>query len=200
MHCDRDVVTLIMCSLGIAGAGKVFGSAHREKSGKCKVRKKRTFNLIAGQLALSPSTCNAQRWQELKMGSYLFTISQTSLTVSPSLTRLLSRISASSSSSVSLLSLDLYSPPPTIPSSLRSSRMVPFPLVLLPSCCGKHARTLTFSSFLSASLTLSLLLSFSHSPSFSPLPSFLLFSLFLFPSPSSLPLCMLENGMWVPSV
>lgn len=75
------------------------------------------------------------------MGSYLFTISHTSLTMPPSLTRLLSYISASSSPSVSLLSLFLYSPPPTIPSSLLPSLTLPFSLVLLPSCCGKHVRT-----------------------------------------------------------
>lgn len=55
--------------------------------------------------------------------SYLFTTSHTNLTMSPpppssSHTRLLSCISASFSPSVSLLSLVLYSPPPTVPSSL----------------------------------------------------------------------------------
>ncbi len=61
------------------------------------------------------------------------------------------------------LSLVLYSSPPTVPSSLLPSLMVPFPRVSLPSCCRNHAKALTFSSFLATSLTLSLPLFFFHS-------------------------------------
>lgn len=129
----------------------------------------------------------------LKIGSYLFRTSLTSLTMSPPplpgyflhLCLVLAFFLTSVTSSLLSTSHD----------SLLPSLMVLLPLVLLPSCCRKHASTLTFSSFLSTSLTLSLLLSFSHSPS----RSLVFISPFLSVT-VSLPLspCMLEIGMWVP--
>lgn len=168
MHCDWDVVTLSKIRECVSEAyleqARFLATCTERNLASAKSGKKRGhFNLIAGQLALSLWTCNAQRcWQELKMGSYLFTTSHTSHTMPPpfpsyflaSHTRppLLSHFC---SVATSLLSTSHDAPPPLLP-----SLTVPFPLVLLPSCCGKHARALTFSSFLSTSLTLSLLLSF----------------------------------------
>lgn len=119
------------------------------------------------------------------MGSYLFTTSHTSLTTPPSLTQLLSCVSASSSPSVSLLSLLLYSPPPTIPPPhpsfshlwqclFLSSCFLPV-VESMPGLWHSHHFCPHPSPYLS----------FSPSPIPPPssLSSFLLFSVFLSPLP-----------------
>lgn len=103
-----------MCSLAPLGTGKDL-EVLKERIWKCKVRNRMTFfNPVTGILALSLLTCNA------------------SLTVSdngvlpvydiPHYAPLPSTVTASSSPSVSVLLLLLYSPPPTIPSSFCPSQ------------------------------------------------------------------------------
>lgn len=129
MNCDWDVV-LLMCSLGQSGTGKVFGSTHREKSGKCKVRKKRTFQSHTRRACTFTVYMQCIAPMSWKWG---LTCLQPLTLVSFSPIFPLSCISASSSPSVSLVSLLLYSPPPTysllpspITDSAFSSRLASF--------------------------------------------------------------------------
>lgn len=72
---------------------------------------------------------------------YWFTASHINLIMSLCFTQQHSCLSNLSFPSVTLLSLFLYSPPPTILSFLLPSLMMPFPFISFPSCCGRHART-----------------------------------------------------------
>lgn len=153
-----------MCSLAYLGHASSL-AVHTEKSGKCKVRKKRTFQCHSWPtctvtvyiqcIALTGGekwglTC---LWPSTLPSPYpsLHTVPCYFLASLPSLPFCLTSVATSflSTSHDSLL-------PSPITDSVSSSRLASF----LLSCCGRHARTLTFSSFLSTSLALSLFLPF----------------------------------------
>lgn len=188
MNCDWDVV-LLMCSLGQSGTGKVFGSTHREKSGKCKVRKKRTFQSHTRRACTFTVYMQCIAPMSWKWG---LTCLQPLTLASFSPIFPLSCISASSSPSVSLVSLLLYSPPPTyslLPSPITDSQCFFLSSRFLPVVESMAGLWHSHHFCPHPSPNLSFLLSPKPPPS--PLS---------YPSPSSPSLCMLEIGMWVPSV
>lgn len=98
---------------------------------------------VADQLARLVSTgCAVEA--ETGVLLYLFTTSHVSLIMSFCFTQqppCFSTLSFPSVTLLSLLSVFLYSPPPTILSFLLPSLMMPFPFILFPSCCERPART-----------------------------------------------------------